>query len=90
MSIFILICLLIPYVTLNFIISIIIYKRYKIFTSTKNAIANDLINLNEEYSEFKRYDNVSFIRIFSGMVLIFWIKALIITCIALNLGFINT
>lgn len=79
---------LVPYITLNFYLSLKIYNFQKRFYERNIAIipnnddelnnTNDFkyenINIHDNYPEFRRYDNLSFSRIFLGMIFLIWIR----------------
>jgi len=79
---------LVPYITLNFYLSLKVYNFQKIFYDKKINInpinddesksTNDFkyenVNIHDNYPEFRRYDNLSFSRIFLGMIFIIWIR----------------
>lgn len=67
--------ILTPYITINTILAILIYRKYKIYVNPKiiRNSNNEEYNLHDKYPEFKRYDNVSFIRIIFGLnFLVVW------------------
>jgi len=79
--------LLFPYIFINLLISIKVYKFQKKFyeslktnTLPNNAvnISKDIvyenINIHDNYPEFRRYDELSFLRIFFGMIFLFWVR----------------
>lgn len=72
----------------NFIWSLKLYKKYKIYITEKqffNEKSNQIKNLHDEYPEFKRYDNISFLRIFLGLIFFFWLKMITSILISFNL-----
>jgi len=77
------------YCTGNFIFSLCLYKKYRLYKNEKlifDEKTNETKNLHDLYPEFRRYDDISFIRIFLGLVLFVWIKILIAVIIVLNLS----
>ncbi len=78
------------YVFLNFLFSIYVYNKSKLFYQPAFIIHGDGLekrkeSLHEKYREFKKNDTLSFLRIFIGINLIFWVKfiLLVLTCISL-------
>ena len=77
------------YVFGNFIWSLKLYKRYKLFITEKQFFdekTNQTKNLHDEYPEFKRYDNISFLRIFLGLIFFCWFKMIASILLASNLS----
>lgn len=85
---------LVPYVLLNLFLSFKIYNFQKKFyesnitkinpnngTNVSKDIEYENINIHDNYPEFRRYDELSFYRIFIGMLFLFWIRFSIIICL---------
>lgn len=85
---------LIPYVLLNLFLSFKIYNFQKKFyesnktntlenngSNTSKDIEYENINIHDNYPEFKRYDELSFFRIFIGMLFFCWIRFSLIICL---------
>lgn len=75
---------LVVYVSLNTILAYKVYTFQKKFYQIKSdALNNDSkddaeyekINIHDTYPEFRRYDELSFFRIFIGIQFIFWIRS---------------
>jgi 1-acyl-sn-glycerol-3-phosphate acyltransferase len=79
---------LILYVLLNFYLSLKIYKKTRRYFQPIEVVNTDsktnMINIHDKYSEFSRKDNISFIRLFVGMTLLFWTRLIIILTLALS------
>lgn len=96
--VFSLIYFLVPYFIVNLLLSFKIYNFQKKFyeinktntlTNNEAPVSSDIeygnINIHDNYPEFRRYDKLSFIRIFLGLLFLFWIRFSII--ISLNFLF---
>ena len=78
----------IPYLFANIVLSVIIHRKYKKYVNPKliKDTNNELYNLHDKFPEFKRYDNISFLRIFIGMLFMVWIRLLGFFLIAIIYG----
>lgn len=78
---------IVPYVLLNLFLSFKVYNFQKKFyehiktntpinngTNLSKDIEYENINIHDNYPEFRRYDELSFLRIFLGMLFLFWIR----------------
>jgi len=73
----------------NFIWSLKLYRRYKQFITEKqyfDEVTNQTRNLHDIYPEFKRYDNLTFLRVFLGLIFFFWFKMIASILIAISLS----
>ncbi len=69
------IVILIIYVTFNYFFACHVYRKNLPFYNQEYATINgEKVNLFEKYSAFRSTDQISFIRIFIGLNLFFWIK----------------
>ena len=76
------------YIIFNFIWSVKLSKKYKKFIKEKPIFdeqTKQTVNLHDLYPEFKRYDSISFYRIFLGLVFFFWFKMIVSIFICLSL-----
>ena len=83
------IILLISYVLLNLLMSLYINKNYQKFRKekfTKDPETNKIIDVHKIYPEFIKSSDVGFLRIFFGLVFLFWIKIFLCLFLAFCLG----
>lgn len=77
------------YVLFNFLMSIYIYKNHKKFGTEKlitDPETNKKIDVHKLYPEFIKDGHVGFLRIFFGLIFLFWIRFIICLTIAFQLG----
>jgi hypothetical protein len=81
--------LLYIYIIINFLFGLKIYRNYQKFIKDKFIIdskTNREISFHEFYPEFKKDGNVTFLRIFFGLIFFFWIKLITSLSLAFTLG----
>lgn len=74
---------LVPYLTFNFILALLLYNYGKKFFYAQDARTYQDDHHNK-YKEFRRYEDLSFWRIFFGLTFLFWVR--IISTITLSMG----
>jgi hypothetical protein len=70
------------YVLINFVLSLYIYYNQKKFYVKKfikkERLTPDLIDVHDEYPEFRKTDQLSYLRLFIGLNMFFWWKLIIL------------
>jgi hypothetical protein len=77
------------YIVVNFLISFYIFRNYKKFRKEKlitDPETNKIIDVHKIYPEFVKHGEVGFLRIFFGLVFLFWIKIFLCLFLAFCLG----
>jgi hypothetical protein len=72
---------IIPYLIFNLWFSYYVYNYSRKFYEPKIVPDNKQgsIDIHDKYPEYKRYDQVSFLRIFFGLTFLVWIRLILIT-----------
>lgn len=66
------------YLSINTLFSIYIYKNTKhLYSEIIVEEDGKLVNLHDKYDAYRKIDKFSFLRIFIGLNLFFWIKAIL-------------
>ncbi len=78
------ICFIVGYVLFNFFFSLWVYNKSKPFYTLKLVELNgEIVDIHQKYKDFSKKDKLSFIRIFIGINIFFWLKftLVILNCI---------
>ena len=80
--------ILIPYFLINLLIAIWVKRKFSIFKREKLIYDKNgiLVNIHDEYSEFKRHDELSFFRLLIGLNIFLWIKTGIFLILIFSYG----
>jgi hypothetical protein len=80
---------LLIYVLLNTYLSIRMYRHTRRYFQPINVTEDDqstkMINIHDKYFEFSRKDNISFLRLWLGLIFLFWIRIVGLLILAVSL-----